>query len=63
MIPFIAIIELARTLLPALSGGVVDAGRVWVIVVVALFVSFGAAFLSGLETYAHHRTERVEAAS
>lgn len=54
VIPFIAIVELARALLPALSGGEVDAGRVWAIVavtVVALFVSFGAAFLSGLVSH------------
>ncbi|MGO2746896.1 ABC transporter ATP-binding protein [Microbacterium sp.] len=51
VVPFIAIVELARTLLPAIDGSPVDAGRVWVIVVVAviaLIVSFGAAFLSGL---------------
>jgi ATP-binding cassette, subfamily B, bacterial IrtA/YbtP len=50
VVPFVAIVELARTLLPALSGDEIDAGRVWTIVVVAvvaLFVSFGAAFLSG----------------
>lgn len=54
VIPFIAIVELARTLLPALSGGGVDAGRVWLVVtvaVVALFMSFGAAFLSGLVSH------------
>ncbi|MDA2811125.1 ABC transporter ATP-binding protein [Nocardiopsis sp. RSe5-2] len=51
VVPFIAIVELARALLPALSGGEVDAGRVRLIVVVAvvaLFVSFGASFLSGM---------------
>ncbi|MGO2111803.1 MAG: ABC transporter ATP-binding protein [Pseudoclavibacter sp.] len=50
VVPFIAIAELARTLLPSLSGDEIDAGRVWLIVVVAvvaLFVSFGAAFASG----------------
>lgn len=54
VVPFIAIVELARTLLPALSGGEVDAGRVWGIVlvaVVALFVSFSTAFLSGLVSH------------
>ncbi|KJL36991.1 hypothetical protein RR49_01327 [Microbacterium ginsengisoli] len=54
VIPFIAIVELARTLLPALAGGEVDAGRMWTIVVVAvaaLFVSFGAAFLSGMVSH------------
>ncbi|MGC4152964.1 MAG: ABC transporter ATP-binding protein [Propionicimonas sp.] len=50
VVPFIAIVELARTLLPAIEGAPVDAGRVWGIVAVAtvaLFVSFGAAFASG----------------
>ncbi|MGC3955514.1 MAG: ABC transporter ATP-binding protein [Propionicimonas sp.] len=50
VVPFIAIVELARTLLPGLSGGQIDAGRVWTIVwvaVIALFVSFGSAFASG----------------
>ena len=54
VIPFIAIVELARTLLPASSSEAVDAGRVWVIVVVAcvaLLVSFAAAFLSGLVSH------------
>lgn len=54
VVPFVAIVELARTLLPTLSGGAVDAGRVWAIVVVAvvaLFVSFGSAFLSGLVSH------------
>lgn len=54
VIPFIAIVELTRTLLPALSGDDIDATRVWVIVAVAvaaLFVSFGAAFLSGLVSH------------
>lgn len=51
VVPFIAIVELARTLLPAIDGAPVDAGRVWGIVIVAaiaLVVSFGSAFLSGL---------------
>lgn len=50
VIPFIAIVELARTLLPAFTGAPIDAGRIWTIVivaVVALFVSFGSAFASG----------------
>ncbi len=50
VVPFIAIVELARTLLPALSGQAIDAGRVWAIVIVAviaLFVSFGTAFAAG----------------
>lgn len=54
VVPFIAIVELARTLLPTLSGSPVDAERVWTIVVVAviaLFVSFGAAFLSGMVSH------------
>ncbi|WP_029150515.1 ABC transporter ATP-binding protein [Microbacterium indicum] len=54
VIPFVAIVELARTLLPGLSGAAIDAGRVWVIVgaaVAALFLSFGAAFLSGLVSH------------
>lgn len=54
VVPFVAIVELARTLLPALSGDEIDAGRVWAIVVVAavaLFLSFGAAFLSGLVSH------------
>ncbi|MGP9585570.1 ABC transporter ATP-binding protein [Micrococcaceae sp. AOP34-BR2-30] len=51
VVPFIAIVELARVLLPAIDEAPVDAGRVWVIVVVAviaLVVSVGAAFVSGL---------------
>ncbi|ALJ19785.1 ABC transporter ATP-binding protein [Microbacterium sp. No. 7] len=54
VIPFIAIVELARTLLPTLDGAPVDAGRVWTIVivaVVALVVSFGSAFLSGMVSH------------
>lgn len=54
VVPFIAIVELARTLLPALSGAAIDASRVRVIVivaVVALFISFGAAFLSGMVSH------------
>ena len=54
VVPFIAVVELARTLSPALSGGPIDAGRVWAIVaiaVVALFVSFGAAFGSGMVSH------------
>ncbi|MFT4227945.1 ABC transporter transmembrane domain-containing protein [Micropruina sp.] len=50
VVPFIAIVELARTLLPAIDGGPVDAGRVWTIVivaVVALFVSAASAFGAG----------------
>ncbi|GAA3661286.1 ABC transporter ATP-binding protein [Microbacterium marinilacus] len=54
VVPFIAIVELARTMLPALSGVAADAGRVWAIVgvaTVALFLSFGAAFLSGMVSH------------
>ncbi|MDG4795582.1 ABC transporter ATP-binding protein [Micromonospora sp. WMMD1082] len=54
VVPFIAIVELARALLPALSGGQVDPERVWVIVLVAvlaLFVSFGTAFASGMVSH------------
>ena len=50
VVPFIAIVELARTLLPAIDGGPIDAGRVWTIVlvaVIALFVSAGTAFAAG----------------
>ncbi|EEP70661.1 ABC transporter related [Micromonospora sp. ATCC 39149] len=54
VIPFIAIVELARALLPARSGSDVDDSRVWTVVavaVVALFVSFGAAFSSGMVSH------------
>ncbi|TSI14506.1 ABC transporter ATP-binding protein [Brevibacterium aurantiacum] len=51
VIPFIAIVELARTLLPTIDGAPVDADRVWLIVLVAavaLILSFATAFLSGV---------------
>jgi len=51
IVPFLAIVEFARALLPALSGQPVDAGRVWgivIVAVVALFVSFGTAFGAGV---------------
>jgi ATP-binding cassette subfamily B protein len=51
VVPFIAVVELARALLPAIDGGEVDHDRIWVIVavaVVALFVGLGAAFASGM---------------
>src|SRR5688572_6375662 len=51
VVPFVAVVELARALLPAIDGSAVDGGRVWTIVAVAvaaLFVGFGAAFASGL---------------
>jgi len=54
VVPFIAIVELARTLLPALDGDPIDTSRVWTtvgIAVAALFVSVGAAFGSGLVSH------------
>ncbi|WP_427868680.1 ABC transporter ATP-binding protein [Leucobacter luti] len=54
VVPFIAIVELARTLLPALSGTPVDGGRVWAIVgiaVAALLVSFAGSFSSGVVSH------------
>ncbi len=50
VVPLIAIVELARTLLPAIDGGPIDSRRVWTIVIVAviaLFVSAGTAFAAG----------------
>lgn len=50
VVPFIAIVELARTLLPAIDGGQIDIGRVWMVVIVAviaLFVTVGTAFAAG----------------
>lgn len=50
VVPFIAIVELARTLLPAIDGGQIDIGRVWTVVIVAviaLFVTVGTAFAAG----------------
>ncbi|MFT4109216.1 ABC transporter ATP-binding protein [Propionicimonas sp.] len=50
VVPFVAIVELARALLPAVDGQPVDTGRVWTIVVVAvvaLFVSVGTSFGAG----------------
>jgi ATP-binding cassette subfamily B protein len=54
VVPFLAIVEVGRTLLPALHGAPVDGGRLWIIVAVAcaaLVVSFGTAFLSGLVSH------------
>lgn len=54
VVPFIAIVELARTLLLSLDGEAVDAGRVWAIVLIAcgaLLVSFAAAFTSGMVSH------------
>ncbi|MFY1632859.1 ABC transporter ATP-binding protein [Solwaraspora sp. WMMB335] len=51
IVPFVAIIELARVLLPGLAGEPVDAGRAWAIVwiaVGALVMAFGGAFASGM---------------
>ncbi|MGO2747141.1 ABC transporter ATP-binding protein [Microbacterium sp.] len=51
VVPFIAIVELARALMPAIDGAPVDAARVWLIVsiaIAALIVSVGTAFLSGV---------------
>ncbi|MFT3968716.1 MAG: ABC transporter ATP-binding protein [Micropruina sp.] len=50
VVPFIAIVELARTLLPAIDGEPIDSRRVWAIVigaVVALFISAGTVFAAG----------------
>jgi ATP-binding cassette subfamily B protein len=50
VVPFVAIVELARTLLPTINGAPIAAGRVWAIVtiaVVALFVSVGSSFAAG----------------
>ncbi|ABP56873.1 ABC transporter ATP-binding protein [Salinispora tropica] len=54
VVPFIAIVELARALLPSLSTGEVDTSRVWTIValaVVALLVSFSTAVGSGMVSH------------
>jgi ATP-binding cassette subfamily B protein IrtA len=54
VVPFIAVVELARTLLPALEGGDIDHRQVWVVVavaVVALFTGFAAAFASGMVSH------------
>lgn len=54
VVPFIAIAELARTLLLAEPGASIDAGRAWTIVgiaIAALLVSFGAAFFSGVVSH------------
>ncbi|RFS45596.1 ABC transporter ATP-binding protein [Micromonospora craniellae] len=51
VVPFIAIVELARVLLPGLDGESVDTGRSWAIVwiaVGALVVAFAGAFASGM---------------
>lgn len=50
VVPFISIVELARTLLPGLAGEPIVTERVWVIVgvaVLALFVSAGSSFAAG----------------
>ncbi len=54
VVPFIAIVELARALWPAMAGGAVDTGRVWTTVAVAvagLVVSFLAAGSSGMVSH------------
>ncbi|MFD4365853.1 ABC transporter ATP-binding protein [Rhodococcus sp. NPDC058521] len=54
VVPFIAIVELARTLWPAISGDPVDSGRAWATVAVAAgssIVGFAAAFSSGLVSH------------
>ncbi|KTR93947.1 ABC transporter [Microbacterium testaceum] len=51
VVPFIAIVELARILLPAASGEPIDEARAWTVVIVAvaaLVVAVSCAFLSGL---------------
>ncbi|MGP4968427.1 ABC transporter ATP-binding protein [Glutamicibacter ardleyensis] len=54
VVPFIAIVELARTLWPAFQGGPIDVRRAWTIVVVAataLVVSFVSAGTSGVVSH------------
>ncbi|MFD6138665.1 ABC transporter ATP-binding protein [Promicromonospora sp. NPDC060271] len=54
VLPLIAVVELARTLWPAASGGQVDTGRAWAIVAAAaaaLVVSFVAAGASGIVSH------------
>lgn len=54
VVPFIAVVELARLLLPALGGDPVDAGRAWTIVIVAsvsLLLRFGLLMLAGLVSH------------
>lgn len=54
VVPFAAIVELERTLLPGLDGEPIDVARVWwtvVVAVVALFVSLGAAFGTGMVSH------------
>lgn len=51
VMPFLAVLELARAILPALEGAPVNAARVWlsvIVAVVALLVAFGAAFASSM---------------
>ncbi|MFT3660241.1 MAG: ABC transporter ATP-binding protein [Gordonia sp. (in: high G+C Gram-positive bacteria)] len=61
VVPYIAVVELAKALIPSLDGGVVDTGRVWWIVAiaaVALLVSVGAAFGSGM--FSHFVDARLQ---
>ncbi len=54
VVPFIAIVELARTFWPAIGGGAVDVARVWIVVAVGiggLLVTFGAVFASGMVSH------------
>lgn len=54
VVPFIAVVELARVLLPALESAPVDAGRAWVIVIVAsisLLVRFALLMLAGMVSH------------
>lgn len=54
VVPYIAVVELARTLLPALDSTPVDAGRAWAIVAIAatsLLLRFGLLMLVGLVSH------------
>lgn len=54
VVPFVAMVELARTLLPSSAGGAVDAGRVWAIAAVAavgLMVYAGAGFAAAVVSH------------
>lgn len=54
VVPFIAVVELARVLLPALSGAPVDGGLAWMVVIVAsvsLIVRFALLMAAGLVSH------------
>lgn len=54
VVPYIAVVELARVLLPAIEGASIDAGRAWTIVVVAsvsLLLRFALLMLAGLVSH------------